>query len=129
MPTFGGGTSRFQPVYVGDIANLVEIITRDDPATLEQVKGKVIEAGGPDGKPRVYLLSSIRSFESLVSLIVVTYRQVMELVLKYGNRTRPILSLPWTLGTIQGAVLEQLPLNLFTITRDQVCIGTQYLLI
>lgn len=49
MPTFGGGTSKFQPVYVGDIAKLVEIITRDDPAILKQVKGKVIEAGGPDG--------------------------------------------------------------------------------
>lgn len=53
MPTFGGGTSKFQPVYVGDIANLVEIITRDDPAILKQVTGKVIEAGGPDGM-RVY---------------------------------------------------------------------------
>ncbi|EIM92264.1 NAD-P-binding protein [Stereum hirsutum FP-91666 SS1] len=99
MPTFGGGTSKFQPVYVGDIAKLVEIITRDDPAILKQVKGKVIEAGGPD---------------------VITYRQVMELVLRYGNRTRPILSLPWAIGSIQGALLEQFPPNLFTITRDQV---------
>lgn len=44
----------------------------------------------------------------------------MELVLRYGNRTRPILSLPWAIGSIQGALLEQLPPNLFTITRDQV---------
>lgn len=44
----------------------------------------------------------------------------MELVLRYGNRTRPILSLPWAIGSIQGALLEQFPPNLFTITRDQV---------
>jgi uncharacterized protein YbjT (DUF2867 family) len=49
MPVFGGGTSRFQPVYVDDIARAVEVIARNDPKVNSQVSGKVVEAGGPDG--------------------------------------------------------------------------------
>ncbi len=44
----------------------------------------------------------------------------MEAVLKYNGRTRPIVSLPFAVGTLQGAILEQLPVNLFTVTRAQV---------
>ena len=44
MPAFGGGTSRFQPVYVGDVARLVEIIARQEPAIASLVDGKIIEA-------------------------------------------------------------------------------------
>lgn len=50
MPAFGGGTSRFQPVYVGDVARLVEIIARQEPAIASLVDGKIIEAGGPDSE-------------------------------------------------------------------------------
>jgi hypothetical protein len=50
LPVFGGGTSRFQPVHVGDIALLVEIISRGDPDVLRAVAGKIVEAGGPDGE-------------------------------------------------------------------------------
>jgi len=51
---------------------------------------------------------------------VYTFRQLMELVLEYTNRRRLIISFPFSLGYIQGAVLEQLPHNLFTVTRAQV---------
>lgn len=44
----------------------------------------------------------------------------MEAVLKYTGRRRPILPLPFAVGKLQGAVLEQLPVNLFTVTRAQV---------
>jgi hypothetical protein len=50
MPVFGGGTTRFQPVFVGDIARVIEIISRHNIAMSEFVDGKTIEAGGPDGK-------------------------------------------------------------------------------
>ena len=43
----------------------------------------------------------------------------MELVLKYNHRLRPIISLPLAVGLLQGAVMERLPQNLFTLTRDQ----------
>jgi hypothetical protein len=45
----------------------------------------------------------------------------MELVLKYSRRHRPIISFPFPFGLLQGAILEKLPQNLFTVTRAQVC--------
>lgn len=50
LPVFAGGTTKFQPVFAGDLATLVEIISRNDPAVRGEVDGKIIEAGGPDGK-------------------------------------------------------------------------------
>ena len=44
----------------------------------------------------------------------------MQLTLDHAGLRRPIISLPWSIGTIQGFFLEKLPINLFTITRDQV---------
>ena len=99
LPVFGGGTSLFQPVYVGDLARVVELMARGDPGVDKELAGKVIEAGGPD---------------------VLSYRQIMESVLRYSERSRLILSLPFWVGILQGTVLEQLPPNLFTVTRSQV---------
>ena len=50
LPVFAGGTTEFQPVYVGDLASLVEIVSRHDPAIRSLVDGRIVEAGGPDGK-------------------------------------------------------------------------------
>ncbi|EJD42989.1 NAD(P)-binding protein [Auricularia subglabra TFB-10046 SS5] len=99
LPVFDGGKSRFQPVYVGDIARLVELCARGSPEISTAVTGKIVEAGGPE---------------------VFTYRELMELVLKYSNRRRPILSLPSSIGKFQAYFLERLPPNLFSLTRDQV---------
>ena len=47
LPVFGKGDTRFQPVYVGDIGLLVEILTRNGEKVAD---GKIIEAAGPDGE-------------------------------------------------------------------------------
>ncbi|KAI0697551.1 hypothetical protein BC835DRAFT_1405622 [Cytidiella melzeri] len=99
MPVFGGGTTLFQPVYVGDVAQLVEIIAQQEPTITKHVNGKIIEAGGPD---------------------VLSYREIMGLVLKHTNRYRPIVSVPFAVGSLQAMVLEKLPPSMFTLTRDQV---------
>jgi len=51
---------------------------------------------------------------------VYAYKDLMKLTLEYAELTRPIISLPFALGMVQGAVLERLPENLFTVTRSQV---------
>ncbi|KAF9454086.1 NAD(P)-binding protein [Macrolepiota fuliginosa MF-IS2] len=99
LPVYGGGTARFQPIYVGDLARAVEIISRLDPTIEKQVSGQIIEAGGPD---------------------VYTFKQLMELVLNHTHRYRPVISFPYSFGYVQGAVLEKLPVNLFTVTRAQI---------
>ncbi|KAI0319769.1 NAD-P-binding protein [Amylostereum chailletii] len=99
LPVFGNGSSKFQPVFVDDLARLVEILTRENSDQKLDVTGKIIEAGGPQ---------------------VFSFKEIMQLVLKYTHRTRPIIPVPWSIGELQGLVLERLPSNVFTLTRDQV---------
>lgn len=47
MPVFDGGTTRFQPVFVGDLAHAVKAIV-ELSETRGRVAGQIIEAGGPD---------------------------------------------------------------------------------
>ncbi|ORY02094.1 NAD(P)-binding protein [Basidiobolus meristosporus CBS 931.73] len=94
VPVFGGGKTKFQPVYVWDVAKAVVKCATD-----KSVSGRIVELGGP----KVY-----------------TYREMMQLCLDQAGTKRPILSLPWAVGMVQGFFLEKLPLNLFTLTQDQV---------
>jgi uncharacterized protein YbjT (DUF2867 family) len=92
LPLIGGGKTRFQPVYVSDVAAAV-VAALDDPATA----GRIYEIGGP---------------------IAYTFRELMEIVLTETRRKRPLVSLPWGLATLQASILELLPVPL--LTRDQV---------
>ncbi len=92
LPLIGGGRTRFQPVYVADVA---EAIARclADPAT----RGKTYELGGP----RVY-----------------TFKELMQLLLHEIRRRRLLVPWPFKLADMQAAVLECLPVP--PLTRDQV---------
>ncbi|PKY17091.1 NAD(P)-binding protein [Rhizophagus irregularis] len=94
MPVFSGGKTKFQPVYVWDVANAI-VKSSSDP----KFYGKTFELGGPN---------------------VYTYKEIIQLTLNQAGIRRPIISLPWSIGMIQGFFLEKLPPNLFTITRDQI---------
>ncbi len=86
------GASKFQPVYVGDVADAVIAgLTREDAA------GGLFELGGPD----------VMSFEALIAYM-----------LKAIGRRRKILDLPLGLARVQAAFLERLPGKL--LTGDQI---------
>jgi uncharacterized protein YbjT (DUF2867 family) len=92
LPLIGGGTTRFQPVYVGDVAEAI-VRALADPAA----NGRIYELGGP----RVY-----------------TFRELLELMLRDINRKRWLMPIPFWLAEIQGALLQWLPVP--PLTRDQV---------
>jgi len=92
LPLIGGGRTRFQPVYVGDVAEAIAICVRD-PATQAQT----YELGGP----RIY-----------------TFRELMELVLAETNRRRLLVPVPFPLAMLKASVLGLLPRPM--LTRDQV---------
>lgn len=104
---------------MGDLAQAVEIMTRNDAKINKMVSGKYIEAGGLEGT-LLLLVWHNSPFSYNRSFLVFTYRELMQLVLKYTRRTRPIISLPFEVGVLQGTILEMLPKNLFTVTRAQV---------
>jgi uncharacterized protein YbjT (DUF2867 family) len=92
LPAIGGGVTKFQPVYVGDVA---EAVARSVDGALKP--GAVYELGGPDVK---------------------SFRECLELVLSVTGRKRPLVTLPFGLAKIQGSILGLLPKPL--LTRDQV---------
>ena len=91
MPLFAGKT-RFQPVYVGDVAEAVLAA-----ATGKARSGATYELGGPD---------------------MVSNRRIVEDVLKYANRTNPILPLPLSVGRLLALPMRIMPKPL--LTGDQV---------
>jgi NADH dehydrogenase len=92
LPLIGGGHTRFQPVYVGDVA--AAIATALDTLAC---RGQTYELGGPQ---------------------VYSFKELMELLLAAIGRRRLLLPLPFALAELQGAVLELLPVP--PLTRDQV---------
>jgi NADH dehydrogenase len=92
LPLIGGGRTRFQPVYVGDVADAAVAALLG-----AQHRGKTFELGGP----RVY------SFEAL-----------MRFILETVGRRRLLLALPYGLAELLGGVMELLPAP--PLTRDQV---------
>ncbi|WP_281684067.1 complex I NDUFA9 subunit family protein [Thalassobaculum salexigens] len=92
LPLIGGGTTRFQPVYVDNVADAV-MAALETPAA----KGQTYELGGPE---------------------IYSFRELMEMVLKETNRKAKLVNLPFWAASIQAAFLELLPSPM--LTRDQV---------
>lgn len=92
LPLIGGGRSKFQPVYVGDVAKAA-IAALDGRAK----QGTVYELGGPQ---------------------VYTFRELLDKIAEYTMRRKPYLPIPFWLAKIQGAILQNLPGA--PITLDQV---------
>jgi len=92
LPLIGGGRTRFQPVYVGDVA---EAIARS--LERSEAQGRIYELGGP----RVY-----------------TFKELMEILLHEIRRRRLLVPLPYGMAELQATFLECLPVP--PLTRDQV---------
>jgi NADH dehydrogenase len=92
LPVYGGGTTRFQPVHVGDVADAVmAALDRED------AKGRTYELGGP----RIY-----------------SFRALIDYVLAETGRRRLVLDLPFSVGEMQARLFELLPRP--PLTRDQL---------
>lgn len=90
LPLYGGGNTRFQPVYVADVADAVVAALFDDAAA-----GKTYELGGPQ---------------------VYTFAELMAYLLSEIRRKRALVPLPFILGDIQAFFAEFLPNP--PVTRD-----------
>ena len=96
LPLIGGGETRFQPVYVGDVAEAIARgVTRADAA------GRTYELGGPS---------------------LYTFREVLELVRRETGRDRMLVSVPFIFAKPLGSLLQLSRFFGLTppLTRDQV---------
>jgi NADH dehydrogenase len=90
MPLFGGKT-KFQPVYVGDVAEAIAAAAEG-----KAKPGAIYELGGPD---------------------VVTNRKLTAMVLHYANRKNPILPLPAAVGALLAIPMGLMPKPMLTADR------------
>ena len=98
MPLIGGGGTRFQPVYVGDVAEAAVTVIKLPHAVPETSPlGRAYDLGGPE---------------------VLTLRDVYLRVFRFTHRSRPMLRVPFWLASLQAAFLGLLPNA--PLTRDQV---------
>ena len=95
LPLIGGGVTKLQPVYVGDVAAAVaEAVDGNAKA------GATYELGGPE---------------------VLTMREVMEIILATIERRRMLVSLSFGLAKLQALLLQFAPGPL-KLTPDQVAL-------
>ncbi|HEY1710052.1 MAG TPA: complex I NDUFA9 subunit family protein [Rhizomicrobium sp.] len=92
LPLIGGGKTKFQPVFVGDVAAAI-VKCAGDPAT----HGKTYELAGPN---------------------TYSFKELMQFLLAQIGRRRLLVPVPFPLAIIQGAILGILPKPL--LTTDQV---------
>jgi NADH dehydrogenase len=92
LPLIGGGLTRFQPVFVGDVAEAIARALEGEAAP-----GAIYELGGAE---------------------VRTFRQLMEYVLAVTERRRLLIPVPFGLAKFQALFLQLLPKPL--LTPDQV---------
>ncbi len=91
MPVISGDT-RFQPVYVGDVADaILAVLARTD------AEGRTYELGGP----RVW-----------------TFRELLAWILKETRRNRPLIEIPMSIARVQARIGELIPGK--PLTRDQL---------
>jgi uncharacterized protein YbjT (DUF2867 family) len=92
LPLIGGGHTKFQPVFVGDVAAAILKCVED-----ASTRGKTYELGGPT---------------------VYSFNDLMQIVLRETGRKRALVSLPFALASIQAMFLQFMPTPL--LTPDQV---------
>jgi uncharacterized protein YbjT (DUF2867 family) len=92
LPLIGGGEQKFQPVYVGDVADAIVKALTDSSAA-----GRTYELCGPT---------------------VYSFKELMELVMSETGRHVGLVPVPFELARIKAFFLELLPVP--PLTRDQV---------
>jgi len=95
LPLVGGGVTKIQPAYVGDVANAVA-----DAVDGKTKPGATYELGGPE---------------------VLTLREIIEIILAITGRQPMLLPLPFGLAKLQALFLQFAP-GALKLTPDQVAL-------
>jgi len=94
LPLIGGGKTRFQPVFVGDLAEAIK-----NACEGAGVPGTVYEIGGPESY---------------------SFRQLLDRTQEWSGRNRGYVSLPFWLSKLTAALTWPLPNAVRPMTVDQV---------
>ena len=94
MPLIGGGKTKLQPVFVGDVAAaIVKVIC----APMDKHLGVTYQLGGPE---------------------IIDFKGIYDFILKYTERRQKFVNTPYKLAKYMAWFMELMPHP--TLTRDQV---------
>ncbi len=94
LPLIGGGRTKFQPVFVGDVGHAAAAA-----ATGSAKPGTVYELGGPE---------------------VSSFRDLLKATMEYSDRRRLLLPIPFWMAKLMATLTWPLPNALRPMTVDQV---------
>ncbi len=94
LPLIGRGRTRFQPVFVADLAAAIAAC-----ASGIGKPGTIYEAGGPE---------------------VLSFRELLDLTQQWSDRSRGYLPMPFWLAKLQAILTWPLPNAMRPVTLDQV---------
>lgn len=97
LPLIGGGKTKFQPVYVGDVADAVMAALTLPDVGRTSPQGQIYELGGPE---------------------ILSFREVYERLFAQTGQTRALVTIPWWGAKVLAAFAGMLPNP--PLTRDQV---------
>jgi len=92
LPLIGGGETKFQPVFVGDVADAAIAALTDDEA-----QGKIYELGGPE---------------------TLSFEEIYKRLFSYTGQSPILFPLPYGMAKFQAFFMGLLPKP--PLTRDQV---------
>lgn len=92
LPLIGGGKTKFQPVYVGDVALAIRAAAANDAT-----KGQFYELGGPD---------------------IVDFKDIYAHIFANTHQKRGLINLPWAVARLQACAFSVLPNP--PLTADQI---------
>jgi NADH dehydrogenase len=108
LPLIGGGHTRFQPVFVGDVAAAIATSLE-----MPEAQGRTYELGGP---------------------MTYSFKELLEIVLQETGRKRLLVPLPFALASLKAFFLQLMPNPLLTpdqvklLRRDNVVAPTAFTL-
>jgi NADH dehydrogenase len=94
LPLIGGGRSKFQPVYVGDVATAIA-----SGCAGKAKLGGIYELGGPE---------------------VISFRELLDRTLAWCGRKRWYAPVPFALAKLGAALTAPLPTSMRPLTVDQI---------
>jgi NADH dehydrogenase len=94
LPLIGGGRTKFQPVYVGDLGAAIAAAVSGAGKP-----GTIYEFGGPE---------------------TLSFRYLLDRTQTYAGRNRGYLSMPFWLAKLQALMTWPLPNSVRPLTVDQV---------
>ncbi len=94
LPLIGGGKTKFQPVFVGDLATAIANVSEG-----LGTPGAIYEIGGPE---------------------VVSFKELLDRTQAWTSRSRGYMRLPFFVAKLQALLTAPLPNSLRPVTLDQV---------